>query len=146
MYLESGQADKRCRPLSTPAALIPRSRRLWANLGNAYAQLDQLEKAVHAYRRALAVAPHRGDIQLLLARVALRLGWAAEAEDAIQAAYDQGHNSREWLVLAQACYWLLGRADYVTELVALARRYLTPAQVAELEAEVEALVQEVRSR
>ena len=146
VYLESGQPEQAVSTLINASRANPRQPALWANLGKAYAQLDQLEKAAHAYRRALAAAPHRGDIQLLLARVALRLGWAAEAEDAIQAAYDQGHNSRQWLVLAQACSRLLGRADHVAELVAFARRYLTPAQVAELEAEVEALVQEVRSR
>ena len=146
VYLESGQPEQAVSTLINASRANPAQPALWANLGNAYAQLDQLEQAAHAYRRALAAAPHRGDIQLLLARVALRLGRLAEAEDAIQAAYDQGHNSRQWLVLAQACYRLLGRAGYVAELVALARRYLTPAQVAELEAEVEALVQEVRSR
>ncbi len=146
MYLESGQPEQAVSTLVNASRANPGQSALWANLGNAYAELDQLEQAARAYRRALAAAPHRGDIQLLLARVALRLGWAAEAEDAIQAAYDQGHNSLRWLVLAQACYRLLGRADHVAELVALARRYLTPAQVAELDAEVEALVQEVHSR
>jgi tetratricopeptide (TPR) repeat protein len=86
----------------------------WGNLGQGYAMVGRYEDAVAAYGRALVLAPHYGRIRVQLAAVYMdHLGRLVEAWNALDAAFDSGHESREWFVRMLASSLLLDRRDTV---------------------------------
>jgi tetratricopeptide (TPR) repeat protein len=51
----------------------------WYHLGNAYAALNQVEKAIQSYKRALEISPSFTNAYLALGRILIKKGDRAEA-------------------------------------------------------------------
>jgi tetratricopeptide (TPR) repeat protein len=77
--LEVGLLDDARQQFTTATTLVPEEPAAWANLGLSQLRLGELEAAVPAIDRALALAPGNGDIVLLAARMEAARGRLDEA-------------------------------------------------------------------
>jgi serine/threonine protein kinase len=132
----------RLKPLATAH---PESPELWGNIALAHRDLGELEDSVTAFRRAIAAAPYRGDLQVQLAAVLLDdLGDVGMALTTLDLAGSQGETTEDWYVRIRACYQLLGDERGDAELRAVAERDLPAERVRQLDVHIAELVSRVR--
>jgi serine/threonine protein kinase len=99
----------------------------WANLGQAYVFVGRYSEAETAYGRALGLAPQVGQIRVMLAALYMdHLGQLDAAWSALDAAFDTGYESREWIVRTLACSLLLERRDTLAGLAVALRDNFEP--------------------
>jgi len=146
VYLEDERPEAARDLLLRNAHSMPPSAELWGNLGEAYAELGQLDEAVRAFRRAVRLAPQRPGHQVRLARGALRCGGIGEAEAAVEAARAQGANDVNWAAAACAVFTLRGRDEHARQIIEQTRRDLSEEDRVRFEAEITALVREGSER
>jgi tetratricopeptide (TPR) repeat protein len=125
----------------------PDQAELLANLGLAYEKLGDFDEAVRALQRAIVATPHMAELQVHLARLLMEhFGAIGEAAVALELAYQQGFESREWLVRTRACFILLGDQENDAALEAQARSNLAPDVVAAMDAELKDVLARIRGR
>ncbi len=121
VHLERGAGDDAVQLLEPYVRKRPDLPEAWSNLGQGYAMVGRYADAVAAYGRALVLAPQIGRIRVQLAAVYMdHLGRLEEAWHALDAAFDSGHESREWFVRMLASSLLLSRRDVVEGMVSAA--------------------------
>jgi tetratricopeptide (TPR) repeat protein len=114
VYMEQDDGESAVRLLEPFVRRTPGIAEAWANLGDAYAVLGRYDDAVWAFGKALVLAPQNGLIRIRFAAVLMdHLGRLDEAWSALDAAFDSGHESREWFVRMLAVSLLLDRQDVV---------------------------------
>lgn len=90
----------------------------WANLGQALSMVGEYKEAELAYARAVKLLPSDGRVRVMQAALLMdHLGHLEEAFVALDAAFDSGHESREWLRRMLACSILLDRKETVNGLL-----------------------------
>jgi tetratricopeptide (TPR) repeat protein len=77
--LEVGLLDDARQQFTKATTIVPEEPAAWANLGLAQLRLGELEAAVMPIERALAIAPDRGDVVLLAARMEAARGRGDDA-------------------------------------------------------------------
>jgi tetratricopeptide (TPR) repeat protein len=131
VHLEEGKGDDAVRLLEPFVRQRPELPEAWSNLGQGYAMVGRYDDAVAAYGRGLGLAPHDGRIRVQLAAVYMdHLGRVPEAWTALDAAFDSGHESREWFVRMLASSLLLDRKDTVDGMLWAAKNNM-PEDLAE---------------
>jgi serine/threonine protein kinase/Flp pilus assembly protein TadD len=114
LYLADGKGDEVVRLLGPFVRRTPQVPEAWANLGLGYVLVGRYDDAVAAYGRALILAPQDGRIRVYLAAAYMdHLGELEQAWTALDAAFDAGHESREWFVRMLASSLLLGKEETV---------------------------------
>jgi serine/threonine protein kinase/predicted Zn-dependent protease len=114
VYLEQGKADEAVQLLEPFVRKTPRLPVAWANLGQSYALVGRYDDAVAAFGKALLLAPQDGRVRVKLAAVYMdHLGDLEQAWTALDAAFDAGHESREWFVRMLASSLLLDKQETV---------------------------------
>ena len=133
----------RLKPLS---AAHPDRPEIWANMAMAHWDLEEFDESVTAFRRAIAAAPYRADLQVQLAAVLLDgFGAVALALTTLELAGSQGETTEDWYVRIRACYQLVGDERADAEIRALAERDLPTERVGQLERHIAELVSRVRA-
>ena len=131
VHLQEGNGEDAVQLLEPFVRKRPELPEGWANLGQGYAMVGRYDDAVAAYGRALVLAPQDGRIRVQLAAVYMdHLGRLQEAWNALDAAFDSGHESREWFVRMLAASLLLNSRDTVDGMLWGARNNM-PEDLAE---------------
>jgi tetratricopeptide (TPR) repeat protein len=134
----------RLKPL---AVAHPDRPELWGNIALAHRDLEEFDQSVNAFRRAIAAAPYRADLQVQLAAVLLDdLGEVGMALATLELAGSQGETTEDWYVRIRACYQLLGDERGDAEVRELAARDLPPERVEQLDAHIAELKARVQER
>jgi serine/threonine protein kinase len=118
----------------------------WANLGLAYKGLNDNDAAIEAFRRAIRLDPSLANVQVWLAEVLLNSGHVQEAYILLNAAYDQGYQSEQWITNMIAASTLLGHTDVVESLMAAIQRDLEPRVGERIQQQVMALMKQGASQ
>ncbi len=114
VYLEQHKGDDAVRLLEPFVRRSPDVGTAWANLGQAYTLVGRYDDAVSALSRAISLEPNDGIIRVKFAAVQMdHRGRLEDAWAALDAAFDAGHESREWLVRTLACAVLLQKEDAI---------------------------------
>ena len=122
VHIEAGEGDEAIRVLEPTVQRTAGSSLAWANLGQAYALVGRYEDAAAAFGRALLLAPQNSLVRVQLATIYMdHLGRIEEAWEALDAAFDSGHESREWFVRMLAASLLLDRHATVQSLLCAAK-------------------------
>ena len=117
VYLQQRKAEEAVRLLEPFTKKQPNFAQGWANLGRAYMDTGRYEDAENALGRALQRDPSAGVVRVWLAELYMEhLRRVPEAWAALDAAFDAGYESREWLVRFLACSLLLERKDTLANL------------------------------
>ena len=141
---EPGDVLWRLKPL---AVAHPDRPELWGNLALAHRDLGEFDQSVTAFRRAIAAAPYRADLQVQLAAVLLDdLGEVGMALATLELAGSQGETTEDWYVRIRACYQLLGDERGDAEVRELAERDLPPERVEQLDVHIAELRARVEQR
>jgi len=82
----SGEQMARIRVLEAETQKNPGKGKVWADLGNAYFDADQPEKAIHAYEKALEQMPDSADIITDMGVMYRRIGKPDKAIEAFEKA------------------------------------------------------------
>ena len=116
--LQEGNGEEVVRLLEPFVRKVPENAAAWANLGQAYVFVGRYDDAEGAYGRALIGAPNEGQIRVMLAALYMdHLGRLEDAFATLDAAFDSGYESREWLVRTLTCSVLLNRQDFLQGLL-----------------------------
>jgi tetratricopeptide (TPR) repeat protein len=117
VYLQQHQPEKAVRLLEPFVRKRPEFAEAWANLGRAYMESGRHDEAEKAFGRSLQRDPSSGLVRVSLAELYMEhLRRIPEAWAALDAAFDAGHESREWLVRFLACSFLLKREETLASL------------------------------
>lgn len=147
VHLERGDPQSAAALLQPVAPAYPDLPELWANLGLAYEDLGDPASAINAYRHALRAGPHMPELHVFLARVLMEgYGAVADAALALDLAFQQGFDDREWYVRTRACCLLLGNEREAADQAEALKRTLGPERVDELNAEAAVIIDRVRKR
>jgi serine/threonine protein kinase/Flp pilus assembly protein TadD len=127
VYLQQKDGAEAVRLLEPFVRRVPDVPEAWANLGQAYVFVGRYSDAESAYGRALWLAPQLGQVRVTLAALYMdHLGQFEAAWSALDAAFDSGHESREWIVRMLACSLLLGKRDSLAGLAMALRDNFPP--------------------
>ena len=141
VYLDHGDWQNVVELLQPIAAGHPDLAELWANLGLAYEKIGLPADAVRALQQALRAAPHIAELDVHLARVLMEeYGAIGDAAVALDLAFQQGFDSREWYVRTRACAILLGDDQYAAELAVAIRDAMEHDLVDAMDAEAAEMV------
>ncbi len=143
VYIESNQPKEAVDYLVPYLQDNPEDALGWINLGSAYRDLDHYPQAVRCYQRAIAIAPERAEVQVLLGEALMHLGQIEDAEACFQAAWNQGYKSYNWLRGYMICSVLLDRKQLAVQLGALAQDNFSKDEVAELIKDVQKQLEEL---
>lgn len=117
VHLQQRRPEKVVRLLEPFVRKHPEFAEAWANLGRGYMETGRHDDAEKAFGRSLQRDPSSGLVRVSLAELYMEhLRRIPEAWAALDAAFDAGHESREWLVRFLACSLLLKREETLASL------------------------------
>jgi len=112
VYLQQRRGEPAVELLEPFVRRFPDVGYAWANLGQAYDLVGRHGEAADALERAVNLSPQDGGVRVRLAAVQMdRLGALEHAWANLDAAFDTGHESREWLRRTLVCAVLLRKPD-----------------------------------
>jgi tetratricopeptide (TPR) repeat protein len=118
VHMEEGNGEEAVQLLEHFVRRTPDVAAAWANLGQAYDLVGKYDEAEKAFGRALVLAPHEGRIRVMQAALYMdHMGRLDKAYVALDAAFDSGYESREWLVRMLVSSLLLERHNVVETLM-----------------------------
>ncbi|MGD9366817.1 MAG: tetratricopeptide repeat protein [Desulfobacteraceae bacterium] len=122
VYMQAGQLEKGEGLLSKYVRRHGEQPLAWLNLGWIRELLNRPEEALDDYERALRIAPGNGEALVRRAAVLMdSLDRVHEAWTALDMAFDQGFESREWFIRSLACARLLGFDQQAETMVTAAK-------------------------
>ena len=146
VYLQKREPQTAVRLLQPIAPAHPDNAQLWANLGFAYEQLGDGDLALNAFSHALRAAPHMGELYVHRARVLMdQYRAVADAALALDLAFRQGFDSREWYVRTRACNILLEDERATVDLEQALRGATSDEIVDAMNIEAAQLVEQLRA-
>lgn len=118
----------------------------WGNLGIALARLNKPEEALEALDVVVAKNPSSGEALLWRAKVLMDLLNRYDlAYVSLDLAFDQGFESREWLVRMAVSTIATGRKSQARQMLATARENLGDKLADEISNEVDALIHDLKA-
>jgi serine/threonine protein kinase len=137
VYIESNRPKEAVDYLEPYLRDHPEDALGWVNLGSAYRWLEHYAEAMKCYQCALAIAPERAEVLVLLGGMLMEhLGRIEDAAVCFQAAWDQGYLSYELLMRYLTCNLLLDRKQLVAQLVAVAQDDFSEDELAKLKVDI----------
>lgn len=146
VYMQAKQLEEGERLLSKYVHKHGDQPLAWLNLGWIRELLDRPGEALDDYDRALRIAPGNGEALVRRAAVLMdSLDRVHEAWMALDLAFDQGFESREWFVRSLACARLLGFDQQAETMVTAGRTNIGIEIANAMIEEADAIIERIRS-